>query len=139
MSGWTEDPTDEELPDDTLPGGPEDDEPDQTALVPDALEDCGLLFGPASSEFQFYKAAGNADDEIDWLAPGESVTETVAVKIRAGGNVLEAADGRWWRVDYDADRAGGTNPGRFKVSAKHGVAILQFFDGEHVKKLILTD
>jgi len=135
---WPE-PTDEELPDDTLPGGPDDDEPDQTALVPDVLEDCGLLFGPAGCELQFYRAVGAAKDEIDWLAPGETVTETVVVKIRAGGNVLEAADGRWWRVDYDADRAGGTNPGRWKVSATHGVAILQHFDGEHVKRLVMTD
>jgi len=135
---WPE-PTDEELPDDTLPGGPDDGEPDQTALVPDVLEDCGLLFGPAGCELQFYRAVGAAKDEIDWLAPGETVTETVVVKIRAGGNVLEAADGRWWRVDYDADRAGGTNPGRWKVSATHGVAILQHFDGEHVKRLVMTD
>ncbi|MHC4378884.1 MAG: hypothetical protein ACYS26_19960 [Planctomycetota bacterium] len=135
---WPE-PTDEELPDDTLPGGPEDDEPDRDALVPDALEGCGLLFGPAGCELMFHQAAGAAGDEIDWVAPGESVAETVDVKIRAGGNVLEAADGRWWRVDYDADRAGGTNPGRWKVSAKHGVAILQFFDGEFVKRLVMTD
>lgn len=131
---WPE-PTDEELPDDTLPGGPEDDEPDQAASTAPALAACGVLTGPGGSEFRYFEAAGTAPPEVEVKWPGESSVTTHEVAVKASGTVLaEVNSNRWYRVDYDADRAGGANPGRWKVSATHGAAVMQWNDGTNTKK-----
>jgi|DEB0MinimDraft_6_1074348.scaffolds.fasta_scaffold20399_3 hypothetical protein len=128
---WPE-PTDEEFPNDTLPGGPKNDEPHLAAQVGGALEDCGVLSGPGGSEFRFFKKEGTAPDEVEVRWPRTSTTETLEVELKASGTVLkEKNSDRWYRVDYDADR---DTTGRWKVSATHGAVVMQWHDGTHTKK-----
>lgn len=132
MDPWPE-LTDEELPNDTLPGGPEEDEPDQAAQVGPALDDCGVLTGVSGSSFEFIPKAGTTPDRVKWKPPGGSLS-TYDVTIESGGSVFAEDGGSlWWRVDYDADRA-GANDGRFKASATHGAVVMQHHDGTNTKK-----